>query len=93
MIRILHIITRLELGGAQRNTIFTVANLDRSMFSVGLAWGPGDELDAEAKETRDLERYEIPSLTRPIAPFKDIRALRDLRRAIRAFEPDIVHTH
>jgi len=93
VLRVLHIITRLELGGAQRNTIFTVANLDRSMFSVGLAWGPGDELDSEARGIEDLERYEISALTRPIAPFKDIRALRDLRRAIRAFEPDIVHTH
>lgn len=93
MIRVLHIITRLEFGGAQRNTLFTAANLDRSLFSVGLAWGPGDELDSEAGGIEDLERFEITSLTRPIAPVMDLRALRDLRRAIRAFEPDIVHTH
>ena len=93
MIRVLHIITRLELGGAQRNTLYTVANLDRSLFSVGLAWGPGDELDSDAMEIEDLERYEISAMTRPIAPRMDLRALRDLRRAIRAFEPDIVHTH
>ncbi|MEN8163394.1 MAG: glycosyltransferase family 4 protein [Acidobacteriota bacterium] len=93
MIRVLHIITRLELGGAQRNTLFTAANLDRSLFSVGLAWGPGDELDSEARGIGDLERYEISALTRPIAPRMDLRALRDLRRAIRAFGPDIVHTH
>ena len=93
MIRVLHIITRLELGGAQRNTLFTAANLDRSLFSVGLAWGPGDELDSEARRIEDLERYEISALTRPIAPRMDLRALRDLRRAIRTFEPSIVHTH
>ena len=93
MIRVLHIITRLELGGAQRNTLFTVANLDRSLFSVGLAWGPGDELDCEARGIEDLERYEISALVRPIAPRKDLRALRELRRAIRSFNPDIVHTH
>ncbi len=93
MLRVLHIITRLELGGAQRNTLFTVANLDRSLFSVGLAWGPGDELDGEAREIEDLERHEVSALTRQIAPFRDLRALGNLRQVIRAFKPDIVHTH
>ncbi|MCK5379367.1 MAG: glycosyltransferase family 4 protein, partial [Acidobacteria bacterium] len=93
MLRVLHIITRLELGGAQRNTLFTAGNLDRSQFSVGLAWGPGDELDSEAMEIEDLERFEISALIRPIAPRMDLRALRELRRAISSFSPDIVHTH
>jgi len=93
VIRVLHIITRLEFGGAQRNTLFTVGNLDRTQFSVGLAWGPGDELDPEAREIGDLERYEISALTRQIAPRMDMWALRDLRRSIRFFKPDIVHTH
>ena len=93
MLRVLHIITRLELGGAQRNTLFTAGNLDRSQFSVGLAWGPGAELDSEAMEIEDLERFEISALTRPIAPRMDLRALRELRRAISSFCPDIVHTH
>lgn len=93
MLRVLHIITRLELGGAQRNTLYTVANLERSMFSVGLAWGPGDELDSEAGDIEDLDRYEIATLTRPVAPLTDLKALRDLRRVIRTFRPTIVHTH
>lgn len=93
MLRVLHIITRLELGGAQRNTLFTVANLDRSSFSVGLAWGPGDELDSEARRIVDLERHEITTLTRPIAPLTDLRALKELRGVIRSFRPTIVHTH
>lgn len=93
MLRVLHIITRLELGGAQRNTLYTAAHLNRSRFSVGLAWGPGDELDSEAREIKDLERYEILALTRPIALRMDLRGLRELRRTIRSFGPDIVHTH
>ncbi len=93
MLRVLHIITRLELGGAQRNTLFTVGNLDRTGFSVGLAWGPGDELDSEATEIEDLGRFEIPSLTRSIVPWMDFRAVQGLRRAISSFGPDIVHTH
>jgi glycosyltransferase involved in cell wall biosynthesis len=92
-IRVLHVITRLEPGGAQRNTLYTAGNLDREVFDVGLAWGPGDHLDRMAHEIGDLERVPIDDLVRQIAPGRDLRAVGDLRRAIRSFSPDIVHTH
>jgi glycosyltransferase involved in cell wall biosynthesis len=93
VLRVLHIITRLELGGAQRNTLHTVAHLDRSRFSVGLVWGPGDVLDSEARELNGVDLFELPSLVRPIALLDDIRTFGALRQAIRSFQPDIVHTH
>jgi hypothetical protein len=40
-IRVLHAITLLELGGAQRNTLDTVTLLDRGRFEVALACGVG----------------------------------------------------
>jgi glycosyltransferase involved in cell wall biosynthesis len=92
-LRILHVVTRLEPGGAQRNTLHTVANLGRSEFEVALAWGPGDPLDIEARTIPDLVRFEIADLVRPINPLRDAGALRALCRAIRAFAPDVVHTH
>lgn len=92
-VRILHVITRLELGGAQRNTLYTVGHLDRRAFSPALAWGPGDALDAEARELADVSRFEIEALVRPVRPVTDFRAVAALRRAIHDFRPAIVHTH
>ncbi len=92
-IRVLHAITLLELGGAQRNTLDTVALLDRSRFAAGLACGVGAELYAEAQGLTDVRLFPLPHLRREVRPLADIAALGELRAAIRAFRPDIVHTH
>jgi glycosyltransferase involved in cell wall biosynthesis len=92
-LRVLHVITRLEPGGAQRNTLHTVATLGRPEFDVALAWGPGDPLDVEAAAIPDLRRFEIVDMVRPIHPLRDAMAMRRLRQAIHGFAPDVVHTH
>jgi glycosyltransferase involved in cell wall biosynthesis len=92
-LRVLTVITRLELGGAQRVALHTASNLDRESFLAGLAWGPGDVLDDEARALDDVVKFEIGDLVRPVAPIKDFRALAGLRDAIRRFDPHVVHTH
>ena len=92
-LRVLTVITRLELGGAQRVALHTASNLDRDVFEAGLAWGPGDVLDDEARALDDVEQFEISDLVRPVAPISDLRALASLRRTIRRFRPHVVHTH
>jgi glycosyltransferase involved in cell wall biosynthesis len=93
MIRVAHVITMLELGGAQENTLHTVAHLDRSRFEVALYYGPGGILDPEARQIEGALIDPVESLVRPISPRDDARALRDLVRRFRAFAPHIVHTH
>jgi len=92
-IRVLLVITRLELGGAQRVVLHTARELDRRIFDVALCWGPGDLLDDEVAAIRDLERIPVPTLVRPVAPISDLRALFSLRSAVRSFQPQVVHTH
>ncbi len=92
-VRVLTVITRLELGGAQRVALHTAATLDRERFDAALAWGPGDALDHQARRLEDVARYEIADLVRPVSPIRDLRALAGLRRAIRHFRPQVVHTH
>lgn len=91
--RVLHVITMLELGGAQRNTLDTCALLDREHFVVGLACADEGELLPEARDLQDVRLHELPSLRREVRPWRDTRAVGELRRAIREFAPDIVHTH
>ena len=91
--RVLHIITRLEPGGAQRNTLYTVDHLDRDEFSPSLAWGPGDPLDGAAAEIAGLHREPVPELVRPVSPALDLAASRRLVEVVRAIKPHVVHTH
>jgi glycosyltransferase involved in cell wall biosynthesis len=90
---VLTAITRLELGGAQRVVLHTVATIDRSMFEPALAWGPGDILDDEARAIAALDRYPVSDLVRPVAPMRDLAAVNELRRVIEDFQPHVVHTH
>ncbi|HVN75874.1 MAG TPA: glycosyltransferase family 4 protein [Thermoanaerobaculaceae bacterium] len=92
-LRVLHAITMLELGGAQRNTLDTVAGLDRREFAAGLACADAGELLPEARELPDTELFELAHLRREVRPWADARAYAELRSAIRRFGPDVVHTH
>jgi glycosyltransferase involved in cell wall biosynthesis len=92
-IRVLHAITMLEPGGAQRNTLDTVAMLDRGAFEVALACADVGELLPEARALAGVELFELGHLRREVRPLADLRALAELRRVIRRLRPDIVHTH
>ena len=92
-LKVIHIITMLELGGAQGNTLFTVSNLDRNRFRVGLITGPGGILDEEATKIPDLDLKFVPALVRPVHPLKDLSAFIEITRILRKEKPDIVHTH
>lgn len=87
------IITMLELGGAQEVALFTAANLDRVKYRPVLLTGPGGLLTEEAKALPGVDVEIIPSLGRPIRPWRDLRALVELVRALRRHRPQIVHTH
>lgn len=89
-----HIITKLELGGAQKITLRTMAHLDRSRFRpVLIIGGEAGGLDADATRILGTELYRVPSLVRVIRPVQDVKALFSLARLLRRIRPTIVHTH
>mgnify|MGYP001099214476 CR=1 FL=1 len=92
-IRVAHIITKLELGGAQQNTLYTIEHLPRDKYEVILISGCGGILDEEAKTIPDIKLYFIPSLVREVNPFCDLCAFFALWRILRLLRPHIVHTH
>lgn len=92
-IRVCHIITLLELGGAQQNTLYTSAHLDRRRFEVSLVAGPGGLLDDEARSIPFMETHWIPELVREVSPARDFVALLKLTALLRRLKPDLVHTH
>jgi len=97
-IKVIHIITRLELGGAQQNTMFTAKNLDREIFHPVLWSGPGGILTEEASRGLKQDYQTVPHLFREVNPKNDLLALLELRKMLRreksqSGEVIIVHTH
>lgn len=95
--RILHISTRLILGGSQENTLLSCAGQADAGHQVALAYGPiygpeGSMLD-EARAHGGVETIEIPNLVRQLSPVKDLGCRRNLRQLIEKYQPDVVHTH
>ncbi|MDI6641920.1 MAG: glycosyltransferase family 4 protein [Elusimicrobiota bacterium] len=92
-LKVCHIITLLELGGAQQNTLYTVGNLDRDTFQTVLICGSGGILDKEAQELTDTNVYFVRWLIRQINPLYDFMAFLKILQILHFEKPDIVHTH
>ena len=96
--RVVHVITLLELGGAQQATLHTVAALDRQRFDVVLVAGKGGLLDEEARALPRTRVHLLEALVHPVRPLADLRAFLRLRRLFRDLRreddlPLLVHTH
>jgi glycosyltransferase involved in cell wall biosynthesis len=91
---VIHIITKLEFGGAQQNTLHTVSALDRERFTPVLMTGPEGYLMEEARGL-DIDLQVVPSMERSISPAADRSAYRELVRLLAPYrgQPAIVHTH
>lgn len=90
---ICHVITKLELGGAQQVVLYVVSHLDRTRYHPVLVTGPGGLLTEEARRIPDLTVILLPALVREIRPLKDLIAWLQLIRLFRRLRPAIVHTH
>ena len=95
--RIVHIITRLIIGGAQENTLLCCRELmnaygDDVLLVTGPTCGPEGSLMEAAKDSR-VPLEIIPQLQRAIHPWRDWVSLRQLKSTLRRYGPDVVHTH
>lgn len=91
--KVIHLVTRLDLGGAQQNTLHTVRHLDRSRFDTVLMCGPGGILDEEVKNDASIKTIFVDSLRRDISPFYDLLALLELAKLFLDEKPSVLHTH
>src|SRR6266851_2026805 len=95
--RVIHVITRLIVGGAQENTAASVLGLKRKPgleveLISGPSEGPEGSLESQFAAHPGMLRI-VPELVRPVHPWKDWVALRRLRDIFCQTRPDIVHTH
>ncbi len=91
--KVAHLVTRLDLGGAQQNTLHTVRHLDRAFFEPLLICGRGGLLDEEASADPSFRTVFVDPLRRDISPIHDLLALLELTRILLDEKPDLLHTH
>jgi glycosyltransferase involved in cell wall biosynthesis len=94
--KIVHIITRLILGGAQENTIITCKFLSQRGHDVTLITGPALGPEGELFNQAQGQGYKvvvIDRLRRAINPLNDIPSYFQIKKLLRQLQPDIVHTH
>src|SRR5690606_17951543 len=94
--KIVHVITRLIIGGAQENTLLSFEGQHHDGHDVTLITGPGigpeGSLMARAR-SGGYRVIELEQMRRSILPAKDLSTYRALVRLFRTFQPDVVHTH
>jgi len=101
---IVHVITRLDRGGSAQNTLLTALGHDRTRFDTLVVTGPPGRWEAQGGNKAAEENYRrlaaagiryqvLPTLTRSLAPVRDLRTLFRLVALFRRERPAIVHTH
>ena len=94
--KIVHIITRLILGGAQENTLITCKLLAHRGHDVTLITGPAIGPEGELFEQTKGQDYKVITvnkLIRAICPLNDTLSYFQIKKLLRQLQPDIVHTH
>jgi glycosyltransferase involved in cell wall biosynthesis len=94
--KIVHIITRLIVGGAQENTLLSCEGQHDRGHDVTLITGPA--LGPEGSLLERAEGYgyhveRIDAMRRAVLPGKDYSSYRRLIARLRELKPDVVHTH
>lgn len=94
--KIVHIITRLIVGGAQENTLLSCEgqhDLGHEVTLItGPALGPEGSLMARARDY-GFRVIEVDAMRRSIHPGRDFATYQELVRLLCQLRPDVVHTH
>jgi glycosyltransferase involved in cell wall biosynthesis len=95
MYKILRIHNRLIVGGPSLNVTLLSTEL-KPEFETMLLVGKKDPLEKDAgyiAEQLGITPIQITEMRRSIQPVNDIRAYFRIKKIIKEFKPDIVHTH
>lgn len=92
-IKILHIITQLDLGGAQKNALDIVRLLDKNRYAIYFVSSNKGLLLKEALHTPGVKTVFLPSLKRSINLLADLLTLFRLTLLFKKEHIELVHTH
>jgi glycosyltransferase involved in cell wall biosynthesis len=89
--RLLYLITKAELGGAQSHVADLVKGF-ASQYEVHLAAGAEGPLTEQAREC-SAQVHILPSLIRSVNPLSDVNAVKECIALTRRLQPDLIHAH
>lgn len=95
MPRVLRILNRLAVGGPVLNATYLTKYMAPD-FETILVVGEKEDHEKSAAYLADqlgINYVTIKGMGRSISPASDYFAYRDLKKLIKSFQPDIVHTH
>jgi len=92
-INLLYVITKLELGGAQKQLLSLIERIDKKRYNIFLITANQGLLMPEALSIKGLSLRPSRFLERSINPLKDFLALIEIYQFIRKNKIDLVHTH
>lgn len=92
---VLHVITRLNVGGPARHVLDVCARLHALGHRAVLVHGSTEPAECPMEDVRGggAPCIRLRGLRRSIAPWHDLRALTGLTRLLLVERPDVVHTH
>jgi glycosyltransferase involved in cell wall biosynthesis len=94
--KIVHIITRLILGGAQENTLITCKLQAERGHDVTLITGPALGPEGAMFRQTEGQNYKtvvVDKMRRAILPRYDLLSYWQIKKILKKIQPDIVHTH
>jgi glycosyltransferase involved in cell wall biosynthesis len=93
-VRVLHVITRLSLGGSAENTVASMVGLAAAGYggSLAVSAAASDGASLVDAQRRGVTLIDVPTLGREVGP-RDVVALVKLVEVMRRERPAIVHTH
>jgi len=94
-VRVVEVITHLDVGGAQATLVSLAEFLDREACELTIVAGTRDGGPGELVpqlEALGAQVIVVPSLRRAVS-LRDVRAFGELVRVFRRMRPDVVHTH
>jgi glycosyltransferase involved in cell wall biosynthesis len=95
-VKIVHVIARLNVGGAALSVLELAAAQQRLGHDVVVVAGriPAGEASMEhVADELGVDYQHLPSLQREVSPLADLATIRSVRALIRERHPDVVHTH
>lgn len=95
MPRVLRIINRFNLGGPTHNAAYLTRYLPAAYETllVGGSQEASEEGSHHILHNLGIEPLILPELQREVAPWRDRDAYSRIKKLIKEFKPDIVHTH
>lgn len=95
MPRVIRIINRLNLGGPTYNAAYLTKYLAPEFETLLVAGihSEGEESSEHIVKSIGVEPCIIPEMSRELSLMNDLTSFRKIKKLIKEFKPDIVHTH